>query len=145
MVATNSSLKRSVFFFFMLTTIFLTLTGCSATDLVDTITDKTEKPPMQTTTIPVISQPDPSPGAPSLEELFEGNFTNPELPRIAAERLKQFMDNGVSLVLVDTRIEFLFNLGHLPQSINLPFKPKDEQVADFLLLPKDRFIIFYCD
>ena len=141
----KSRLKRSLFLLLIFVIIILTLTGCSTTSRVDTTTHKTEASSIQTTTTPVTLRPDPSPGAPSTKELIDGNFTNPELPRIAAERLKQFMDNGVSLVLVDTRIEFLFNLGHLPQSINLPFKPEDEQGANFLLLPKDRFVIFYCD
>lgn len=137
------SLKKSLFL--PLIIFILVLTGCNLTNQVDTATHETQTPPIQTTTTPVSLKPDPSPGAPSDKELVEGNFTNPELPRIAAERLKQFIDNGVSLILVDTRIEFLFNMGHLPQSINLPFKPEDEQITNLLLLPKDKFIIFYCD
>jgi len=96
-----------------------------------------------TTSIP--TTPDASPGAPSIEELTEDGFISPELPRITAERLKQFMDSGESFVLVDTRIEFLFSIGHLPQSINIPFQPEDKRTASFLMLHKDRLIIFYCD
>jgi len=100
---------------------------------------------MTTTTQTTTTTLDASLGAPSAEELAAQSSINPELPRITAERLKQFMDNGESFIVVDTRIKFLFDIGHLPQSINIPFGPEDEQTAEFLALPKDRLIIFYCD
>jgi hypothetical protein len=99
----------------------------------------------QTTTIPIATTPDASLGAPSVQELTEEDFILPELPRITAERLKQFMDDGEPLVVIDTRIKFLYDLGHLPESINIPYNPEDAQTTSFLLLPKDRFIILYCD
>ncbi len=85
------------------------------------------------------------PGPPSAEELAAQDFVLPELPRITCEQLKQMMDNGEPLVVVDTRIEFFFNMGRLPQSINIPMHPEDEQTASFLALPKDKPVIFYCD
>ena len=85
------------------------------------------------------------PGPPSPEELAAQNFVLPELPRITCEQLKQMMDNGEPLVVVDTRLEFFFNMGHLPQSIDIPYQLEDEQTASLLALPKDRPIIFYCD
>jgi guanyl-specific ribonuclease Sa len=98
-----------------------------------------------TPTVTTTTTPDASQGAPTTEELAEQEFKSPELPRITAEKLKQFIDNGEPLVVVDTRIEFLFNMGHLPQSIDIPPRPEDEQTTRFLTLPKDRLIIFYCD
>jgi hypothetical protein len=85
------------------------------------------------------------PGPPSPQELAAQNFVLPELPRITCEQLKQMIDNGEPLVVVDTRLEFFFNMGHLPQSIDIPFQQEDEQTASFLALPKDKPIIFYCD
>lgn len=85
------------------------------------------------------------PGPPSAEELAAQDFVHPELPRITCEQLKQMIDNGEPLVVVDTRLEFFFNMGQLPQSINIPFQQEDEQTASFLALPKDKPIIFYCD
>ena len=85
------------------------------------------------------------PGPPSPEELAAQGFLLPELPRITCEQLKQMMDNEEPLVVVDTRLEFFFNMGHLPQSINIQFQLEDEQTTSFLALPKDRPIIFYCD
>ena len=55
------------------------------------------------------------------------------------------LDDGEPLVVVDTRIEFMFNLGHLPQTINISVRSEEEQLNKFRTLPKDRPIIFYCD
>jgi hypothetical protein len=85
------------------------------------------------------------PQTPSIEELAAQGFYLPELPRITCEQLKQMLDSEEPLVVVDTRIEFMFNLGHLPQTINIPAQSKEEQLARFVTLPKDRPIIFYCD
>ncbi len=85
------------------------------------------------------------PGSPSPQELAAQNFVLPELPRITGEQLKQRIDNGEPLVVVDTRLEFFFNMGHLPQAIDIPYQLEDEQTASFLALPKDKPVIFYCD
>lgn len=85
------------------------------------------------------------PGPPSPEELAAQGFFLPELPRITCEQLKQMMDDGESLVVVDTRIELFFNMGHIPQSVNIIYWPDEEEPEGFLTLPKDRPIIFYCD
>jgi len=85
------------------------------------------------------------PGPPSEEELAARNFTLPELPRITCEQLKEMMDNGEPLIVVDTRLEFFFDMGRLPQSVNIPIQLEEEQVGRLLALPKDRPIIFYCD
>jgi guanyl-specific ribonuclease Sa len=119
--------------------------GTTETTTTPASTTTTTTTTQTTTTTSITSTLDPSVGAPTNAELAAQDFISPELPRITAERLKQFMDNGEPFVLVDTRIEFLFNMGHLPQSIDIPFQPEDEQTSSFLLLPKDRFIIFYCD
>ena len=102
------------------------------------VTDSTTTPTTATTTTAI-------PGPPSLEELAVQDFVLPELPRITAEQLKQMMDNGEPLILVDTRLDFFFDMGCLPQSINMPFEPEEEQTASLLALPKDVPIIFYCD
>lgn len=94
-----------------------------------------------TTTTTAAEIPEP----PSPEELAAQNFTLPELPRITCEQLKQMMDDGEPLVVVDTRIEFFFNNGHIPQSINIIYQPNEEEPEGFLTLPKDEPIIFYCD
>jgi hypothetical protein len=85
------------------------------------------------------------PEPPSPEELDAQGFLLPELPRITCEQLKQKIDNGEPLVVVDTRLEFFFNMAHIPESIVIPFQLIDEQTTSFLSLPKDRPIVFYCD
>jgi len=85
------------------------------------------------------------PGPPSVEELAAQGFLLPELPRITCEQLKQMIDDGEPLVVVDTRIEFFFNMGHIPQSVNIIYWPDEEEPEGFLTLPEDRPIIFYCD
>ena len=85
------------------------------------------------------------PGPPSLEELASQGFLFPELPRVTCEQLKQMIDSGEPLVVVDTRSEFFFNMGYIPQSINIIYEPDNENPEGFLTLPEDRPIIFYCD
>ena len=132
--------------------LFLTIVLLIAVLLIASCSGATEPTttPASTTTMTTTTQTttttlDASLEAPSAEELAVQSFISPELPRITAERLKQFMDNGESFIVVDTRIEYLFDIGYIPQSINIPFEPEDEQTAKFLTLPKDRLIIFYCD
>jgi 3-mercaptopyruvate sulfurtransferase SseA len=85
------------------------------------------------------------PGPPSPQELEAQGFVHPELPRITCEQLKKMMDDGEPLVVVDTRQQFFFNMGHIPQSINILYEPFNESPEGLLTLPKDRLIIFYCD
>lgn len=85
------------------------------------------------------------PKPPSPDDLVDQGFLLPELPRVTCEQLKQWMDEGEPLLVVDTRIKFMFDQGHLPETINIPMIPDDEQTERFLVLPKDRKIIFYCD
>ena len=120
-----SLLQRTLFGLFA---IMLVLSACNGGPEATTTTD--------TTTIP---EP------PSAEELAAQGFLLPELPRVTCEQLKQMIDNEEPLVVVDTRIEFFFNAGHIPQSVNIIYKPDEEEPQGFLALPKDRPIIFYCD
>jgi 3-mercaptopyruvate sulfurtransferase SseA len=85
------------------------------------------------------------PGPPSSKELAAQGFLYPKLPRVTCEQLKQMLDKGEPLVVVDTRTEFFFKQGHIPQAINIVYSPKIENPEGFLALPKDRPIIFYCD
>ena len=134
---------NKLFLTVVLVVAILLIASCGGT------TEPTTTPTSTTTTnnitTPTTTTLDASLGAPSAEELAAQSSISPELPRITAERLKQFMDNGESFVVVDTRLEFFYNMGHIPQSINIPFEPEDERTVEFLTLPKDRLIIFYCD
>ena len=81
---------------------------------------------------------------PSSEWFAQQGYPSPEIPRISSQQLKQMMDNGEPLIVIDNRPEYKFNNGHIPQSINLPDELEAEQIAGFLILPKDRPIILYC-
>ena len=83
------------------------------------------------------------PEPPSAEELAAQGFFVPELPRVTCEQLKQMIDSGEPLVVVDTRAGPTYNIGHIPQSINIPYQRIDEIETSLLALPKDRPIIFY--
>jgi len=85
------------------------------------------------------------PEPPSPEELAKQGFLLPDLPRKTCEQLKYMIDNGEPVVIVDTRLEFFFNMGHIPQSINIIYDPNNVNPEGFLPLPKDVPIVFYCD
>jgi len=83
------------------------------------------------------------PEPPSVEELAAQGFFMPELKRVTCEQLKQMIDSGEPLVVVDNRAGPTYNIGHIPQSINIPYQSIDEIQASLLALPKDRPLIFY--
>ena len=84
------------------------------------------------------------------EMLIREGYTNPEIPRITCEDLKQLMDSSNDFIIIDTRDEATFNMGHLAGAINIPyatgspeaFTVMDQQLA---ILPDDKLKIFYCD
>ena len=78
------------------------------------------------------------------------NFAFPEIRRITAEKLKMLMDGGENLLVVDTRAEADYNLGHLPNALNISVscgepEPEQDEVASVRLmsLPRDRLIVLY--
>ena len=112
-------------------------------------TTETTTPP--TTTIPPTAETLTPPTPPSAEELAEQGFALPEIPRITCEELKQMMDRGDDLVLVDTRsVEWGYNTGHLPGAISIPNQPEPPYTEEWITmqlegLPQDELIILYCD
>ena len=93
--------------------------------------------------------PPPATEPPTPQELENQGFLHPELPRITCYQLKQKMDAGDTMYVVDVRPEFLYELGHLPNTLNIPSddweQASDDEIAKLLTLPKDRFIVLYCD
>ena len=93
--------------------------------------------------------PPPATEPPTPAELERQGFLNPEIPRITCYQLKQKMDAGDLMYVVDVRPEFLYELGHLPNTLNIPSEEwkeaSEEEIANLLTLPKDRFIVLYCD
>jgi len=65
-----------------------------------------------------------------------------DVPRISMEELKQRLDAGVDLVIVDVRSKEDFDEGHIPGAISIPWQ--QEMEARYAELPRDREIITYC-
>jgi len=124
-VAQNTLLRLLIFGLFA---VALTVNACNGGTATTSI---------NTTTATGIPEP------PSAEELAVQGFFVPELPRVTCEQLKQMIDSGEPLVVVDTRAGPTYNTGHIPQSINIPYQRIDEIETSLLALPKDRPIIFY--
>ncbi len=62
---------------------------------------------------------------------------------ISREELKEKMDRGDALVLVDTMAERYYRHSHLPGAINLPVDELRERAPE-LLPEKDADIVVYC-
>lgn len=64
-----------------------------------------------------------------------------EVPRISVEELKERLDNGEEIVVVDTRSTTEYDIKHIPGAISMPSinieSPLDE-------LPLDQEIVLYC-
>ncbi len=62
---------------------------------------------------------------------------------ISREELKEMMEGGKDLVLVDTMAEMYYRHSHLPGAINLPADQVGERAPD-LLPDKGAEIVVYC-
>jgi hypothetical protein len=86
---------------------------------------------------------------PTVEELEKQGFLLPEVPRITCYQLKQMMDAGDTMYIVDVRTVLLYDLGHLPNTLNIPSddwrEATEDEIAKLLALPRDRLIVTYCD
>ena len=80
---------------------------------------------------------------PPNEWFVEQDYPHPEIPRITPQQLMQMVDGDKPPIIIDARPIYKFNVGHIPEAINLPDEFESEQTAGFLTLPKDRQIIFY--
>ncbi|MBN1848325.1 MAG: rhodanese-like domain-containing protein [Deltaproteobacteria bacterium] len=68
-----------------------------------------------------------------------------QLPRITIEGLKNLMDNGADIVIIDTQPKKLYEMGgHIKGAVSLPWA-KEIDYADVRKLPSDKPLILYCD
>lgn len=73
---------------------------------------------------------------------------NKEVPRITCEDLKQLMDKGEKLVIIDTRASSSYRAEHIKGAINIHYNPAGDPVErgmTFTALPADRPLVIYCD
>jgi rhodanese-related sulfurtransferase len=84
--------------------------------------------------------------------LVKNGFVDAAIPRITAEELKLRLDRGEKTILIDTRADWKFEMGHLPEATNIhyaidsPF-PGEEEAMDRELaaLPDDALKVLYCN
>ena len=88
------------------------------------------------------SEQSTSPLSPSY--LAANGYASPNLPRITCEELKQKVDKGDAIVIVDVRPRVGFELFSIPGAINIPNEPEADSAAMLRALPKDKLIVFYC-
>jgi rhodanese-related sulfurtransferase len=67
-----------------------------------------------------------------------------QIPRISIDELKQFMESGADIVIIDTQHEKLYERGHIKGALSYPAIMGIDQ-ASTQHLPKDKTIIIYCD
>ncbi len=67
-----------------------------------------------------------------------------EVPRITIHELKGMIDQGVSVLILDTRPRAIFEKGHIMGAISFPWKARItlQDVSD---LPHDKLIVTYCN
>jgi len=64
-----------------------------------------------------------------------------EVPRISAEELKDRLDNGEEILIVDSRATSLFETRHIAGAISVPSFEVESHLDE---LPRDQEIVFYC-
>ena len=62
--------------------------------------------------------------------------------RINMEQLKEKLDAGADIVIVDVRSKEDFDEGHIPGAVSIPWQ--QEMEARYTELPRDKEIITYC-
>ena len=67
-----------------------------------------------------------------------------DVPRITIQELKEMMDNGTEVTIIDTQPPAIYAMGHIKGAISLPWK---SQIAleDVWSLASDIPVVIYCD
>lgn len=72
----------------------------------------------------------------------------PNLPRVKVEELKQMIDKGADLVVVDTRDSGSYSAGHIKGAVNIYYDPTSDPMNRQMMLmalPMNKLIVTYCD
>ena len=67
-----------------------------------------------------------------------------DIPRISIQELKQMMDSGKPVTIIDAQPRSVYEEGHIKGAISLPWKSHLE-LEDVWSLPNDIPIVTYCD
>ena len=65
-----------------------------------------------------------------------------DVPRVSLEQLKEKLDAGADIVIVDVRSKGDFDEGHISGAVSIPWQ--QEMEARYTELPRDKEIITYC-
>lgn len=71
-----------------------------------------------------------------------------EVPRITCEELKQLIDKGEKVIIIDTRKNSSYNAEHIKGAINIYYDPSGDPVEremTLTALPVDKLLVLYCD
>jgi rhodanese-related sulfurtransferase len=72
----------------------------------------------------------------------------PHIPRITVEELRQMVDKGEDIVVIDTRDSGSYDAGHIKGAINIYFDPTSdptERQMMLMALPMEKLLVTYCD
>ena len=64
-----------------------------------------------------------------------------DVPRVSLEQLKEKLDAGADIVIVDVRGKEDFDEGHITGAISIPWEKMEARYTE---LPRDKEIITYC-
>lgn len=66
----------------------------------------------------------------------------PEGRYAAVADIKAAVDKGADVIFVDSRTQSDYQFGHIPGAVNVPYFEAEQHVTE---LPKDRWIVTYCE
>ncbi len=72
------------------------------------------------------------------------NAVHDEIPRIPIEQLKELIDRGADIVILDAQQKSIYDQGHIKGAKSLPWAAEIQEDA-VQNLPKDKLTITYCD
>jgi len=79
-----------------------------------------------------------------LAALAGSSFAQIEIPRITIQELKGMLDEGASVVILDTQPRAVYEKGHIKGAVSFPWKARITP-QDTTGLPRNRLIVTYCD
>ncbi len=67
-----------------------------------------------------------------------------DVPRINIQELKQMMDSGTEVTLLDIQPKEVYEMGHIKGAISFPWKSK-VNMQDIRKIPRNKPVVTYCD
>jgi rhodanese-related sulfurtransferase len=77
----------------------------------------------------------------------QSKMSHPEIPRIPAAELAQFLKKKADIVVLDTQPPDGYAMWHIPSAVNVPYLPTDDPTDRQLMLmnlPLNKLIVIYC-